>query len=89
MGKSMGQPSGLQTHACLRTTPPPQRIQYSNVHRLEFAYSRLRLRKSGLKENNLFHSEADPICSYCKNELESTQNFLLDCPEHVFFANKI
>ena len=53
------------------------------------AYSRLRLGRNGLNENNLFHSGADPICQYCPYELENTQHFLLECPQHEFAQIKL
>ena len=66
-----------------------KRIQYSDVRRLDVAYSRLRLGRNGLNENNLFHSGADPMCSYCPYELESSQHFLLECPQHEFAPIKL
>ena len=33
-----------------------KRIQYSDVRRLDIAYSRLRLGRNGLEYNNLYHS---------------------------------
>ena len=66
-----------------------KRIQYSDVRRLDVAYSRLRLGTNGLNENNLFHSGADPMCPLCTNELESTQHFLLECPYHEFARVKL
>ena len=66
-----------------------KRIQYSDVRRLDVAYSRLRLGRNGLNENNLFHSGADPMCPYCPYELESTQHFLLGCPQHEFARIKL
>ena len=66
-----------------------KRIQYSDVRRLDVAYSRLRLGTNGLNENNLFHSGANPMCPLCTNELESTQHFLLECPYHEFARVKL
>ena len=66
-----------------------KRVQYSDVRRLDVAYSRLRLGTNGLKENNLFHNGADPMCPLCTDELESTQHFLLECPYHEFARIKL
>ena len=66
-----------------------KRIQYSDVRRLDIAYSRLRLGRNGFKYNNLYHSGADPRCPYCENELETTGHFLLECPEHEFAIIKL
>ena len=66
-----------------------KRVQYSDVRRLDVAYSRLRLGTNGLKENNLFHNGADPMCPLCTNELEITQHFLLECPYHEFARIKL
>ena len=66
-----------------------KRLQYSDVRRLDIAYSRLRLGRNGLKYNNLYHSGADPRCPYCENELETTGHFLLECPEHEFARIKL
>ena len=64
-----------------------KRTQYSDVRRLDVAYNRFRLGANGLNENNLFHIQADPMCPHCINELESTQHFLPECPQHEF-ANR-
>ena len=82
MGKAKEWPPGLQTHARLGLST--KRIQYSDMCRLDVAYSTLRLSTNCLNENNLFHSGADPMCPHCTNELESTQHFLLECPYHEF-----
>ena len=66
-----------------------KRIQYSDVRRLDIAYSRLRLGRNGLKYNNLYYSGADPSCPYCENELETTEHFLFECPEHEFARIKL
>ena len=66
-----------------------KRIQYSDVRRLDIADSRLRLGRNGLKYNNLYYSGADPSCPYCENELETTEHFLFECPEHEFARIKL
>ena len=63
--------------------------QYSDGRRLDVAYSRLRLCANGLNENNLSHSQADPTCPHCTNELESTHHFFLECPQHEFARIKL
>ena len=61
-----------------------KRTRYSDVRRIDVSYSILRLGANDLNENNLFHSQADPTYLHCINELESTQHFLLECPQHEF-----
>lgn len=60
----------------------PKLTQYSDKRRLDRAFTRLRLGTNGLRGNNLFHSEADPLCPHCTNEIEDTEHYFVHCPAH-------
>ena len=60
MGKTMENYQGFRY--MLGPGLTTKRIQYSDVRRLDMAYSRLRLGRNGLNYNTLYHSGADPSC---------------------------
>ena len=54
-------------------------IQYSDERLMDRIYTRLRLGVNGLRGNNLFYYEADPLCPHC-GDIEDTKHYLLKCP---------
>ncbi|MCU7801026.1 MAG: hypothetical protein KZQ70_13040, partial [gamma proteobacterium symbiont of Lucinoma myriamae] len=61
----------------------PKIVQYSDERQMDRVYTRLRLEINGLRFNNKFYNEADPLCPHLNcGELEDTKHFLLDCRKH-------
>ncbi|MCU7844861.1 MAG: endonuclease/exonuclease/phosphatase family protein [Candidatus Thiodiazotropha sp. (ex Monitilora ramsayi)] len=54
---------------------------YSQHRKLDIKYTRLRLGVNGLKANNIFYNEADPLCPHC-TDIEDTEHYLIKCPAH-------
>ena len=60
----------------------PKITQYSENRKLDVIYTILRLDANGLKANNTLFNMADPMCDFCRNEIEDTDHYLLYCPQH-------
>ena len=56
--------------------------QYSDDRRMDRLYTRLRLGRNGLRFNNQFHNDIDPLCPHC-GEVEYTEHYLLFCQFHI------
>ena len=56
--------------------------QYSENSKLDVIYTSLRLGVNRLQANNIFHGMANPMCDFCKEEIEDTDHYLIYCPQH-------
>ena len=60
---------------------PVKMVQYSDDRRMDRLYTRLRLGRNGIRFNNQFHNDIDPLCPHC-GEIEYTDHYLLFCNFH-------
>lgn len=61
---------------------PNKLVQYSESRKMDRIYTRLRLGVNGLRANNVFHGEANPLCEHCGG-IEDTDHYLMHCPWHA------
>lgn len=77
----------------LDSSLPSKVVQYSDYRKLDRVYTRLRLGVNGLKANNMFYNEADPLCLHCrdigKSEIEDENHYFFKCPQHKDHRDKM
>ena len=65
----------------ISATLPSKVTQYSDDRQMDRVFTRLRMGVNGLKGNNLFYGEADPLCDNC-GEVEDTDHYFFICRGH-------